>query len=136
MQHQPAKQEKDDDARRKDPFVLPRAALHHADCIAAHAQRVGDAVQPLLRALEHLALLGQVAQHGLPAGDVVVERLVGAREEVLLAEGVGLAHLVGGPHGWGCGRGAAVARVEGGLSGRRGGLGVGVFRRGLVRAAA
>lgn len=98
MQHQPAKQEKHDHARPEDPLVLPRPPLDHADGIARHAQRVGDRVQPLLGALEHLPLRAQVAEHGLPARDVVVQRRVGVREEVLLAQRVVLARHIAAAH--------------------------------------
>lgn len=138
MNHEPAKQEEDNDARDKDPLVLAGTALHHADRVAAHAQRVGDAVQPLLRVLERLALLAQVPQHGLPARDEVVQGMVGVVEEVLLAKGMRLAEVVAGARRQRGAVGACVPGLERRVRHRRRrrGAGVGVLRRGVVRSPA
>lgn len=76
MEHQPAKQEEHHHTSKEDPFVLLCSSLHHADRIAADAKGVGNAVKSLLGALEHLALLAQVAEDSLSARNVVVKRLV------------------------------------------------------------
>jgi hypothetical protein len=76
MEHQPAKQEEYYDTSKEDPFVLLCPSLHHADSVAANAQGVSDAVESLLGALKHLALLAQIAQDSLPARNVVIQRLV------------------------------------------------------------
>lgn len=43
---------------------------------------------PLLRVLEHLPLRAQVAKHRLPSCDILVQRRVGARKEILLPQRV------------------------------------------------
>lgn len=43
---------------------------------------------PLLRVLEHIPLRAQVAQHRLPSRDILVQRRVGARKEILLPQRV------------------------------------------------
>jgi len=136
VEDQPAKQEEDDYAGKEDPLVLARAPLDHADGVAADAQRVGDAVQPLLRVLEHLALVAQVAQDRLSPGNVVVERAVRVGEEVLLAQRVRLAHLVGRARRQGAAAVRVAPRLKGRVGRRRRGVGVGVLRRGVVRPPA
>lgn len=154
MQTQPAEQKEHHDARPKDPLILPRPPLDHANGIAGHAQGVGDRVQPLLRALQHLPLRAQVTQHRLAARNVLVERVVRARKEILLPHRVLLARDIAAAHSpvAGCGcccrcrcrraeqppTRARVLRVvvstirRGGArrSSTRGSIGVGVFRGG------
>lgn len=94
MDDEPTKGEEKHDAGPEDPFVLLGPPLHHADRFAADAQRVGDAVQLPLSALEHLPLLAQIAQHGPAALEVFVQLCVGGRHEALLAQRVRFARLV------------------------------------------
>ncbi|RYP70240.1 hypothetical protein DL771_005627 [Monosporascus sp. 5C6A] len=61
----PAECEEDDHARPEDPLVLLGAPLDHAYGVATDAERVGNAVEPLLCVLQHLALSAQVAEDGL-----------------------------------------------------------------------
>lgn len=98
MQAQPAESKEYYHARPKDPLVLPRPPLNHADRVPGHPERVGHRVQPLLRPLEHLALCPQVPEHRLAARDVLVQRRVGAGKEVLLPQRVVLARRVVAAH--------------------------------------
>lgn len=88
VQTQPAERKEYHHAHPEDPLVLPRPPLDHADRVPGHTERVGDRVQPLLRALEHLALRAQVTQDGLAPCNVLVQRRVGAGKEVLLPQRV------------------------------------------------
>lgn len=88
MYDEPAKRKKKHDPGPEDPFVLLGPPLHHADRVAADAQRVGDAVQLPLSAFEHLSLLAQIAQHGPAALEVFIQLRVGVRHEALLAQRV------------------------------------------------
>lgn len=148
-QHQPNKPKKHHDARPKDPLILPGPPLHHANRIPGNAQRVRDRVQPLLRALQNVALLAQVAQHGAAALEELVQLRRRLRHEGLLAQRVRLAGGVGGGGAEGGGGGGGVgvgARrglvvripvLEERVRGRGLGVGVGVFwGGGLVGAAA
>jgi len=149
MQHQPTEQKEHHHARPKYPLILLCPPLHHANCIPADSQRIRHIIQPPLRPLEHLALVAQIAQHGAPPVQKLVELRVGLRKEGVLAEGVRLAGSVGvgmrvggvrvcrvcvGVRVWGaCG---GKGRGGGGVRGERG-LGVGVLRRaGVVGTAA
>ncbi|GAW26219.1 hypothetical protein SAMD00023353_2401420 [Rosellinia necatrix] len=133
VQDEPAEGEEDEDAGPEDPLVLAGAALDHADGVAADAEGVGDAVEAALGVLEHVALGAEVAEHGLPAGDVLVEGGVGAREEVLLAHRVRLARVVAAAHAHLAPAHDPAAAVPvrrdggGGGRGRGGGVGVGVL---------
>lgn len=98
MQTQPAEPKEDHDARPEYPLILPRPLLDHANGVARDAQRVGDRVQPLLRVLQHVLLRAQVAEHGLPPRDVLVQRVVRAGEEVLLPQRVLFPRQVVAPH--------------------------------------
>ena len=98
MQTQPAESKEDDNSRPEYPFVFPRPSLNHADRVPGDTKRVCDRVQLLLRALEHLALRTKVAQHRLTPGDVLVQRRIGASEEVLLPQRVVLARHVVAAH--------------------------------------
>ena len=98
MQAEPAEPEENDSTPPENPLVLHRSALDHANRVAADAERIGDAVKPLLGVLEHLALGTKIAQDGLPARNVFVESTVGAVEKVLLPQRVRLARVVAGTH--------------------------------------
>lgn len=144
MQHQPTKQKENHHARPKYPLILLRPPLHHPNRIPANPQRIRHIVQPPLRALEHLALVAQIAQHGAPPVQKLVELRVGLRKEGVLAEGVRLARGVGvsvRTYGVGVCCVRVGVRVWGacGGEGRRGawvrgerGLGVGVLGRASV----
>ena len=125
VEHQPAEQQEYDHPGRKDPFVLFGASFHHANRIPADAQRVGHAVQALLGRLEHLALLAQVAQDSLAAGNVFVQGLVGCGEEVLLPQSVCLASIV--PRGK-----LLLLRLLARLKRRVGRVGVGIVGVGIL----
>lgn len=94
MYDKPTKGKEKHDAGPKDPFVLLGPPLHHADRVAADAQRVGDAVQLPLSALEHLPLLTQIAQHGSTTLEIFVQLRIGRRHEALLPQHVRFARLV------------------------------------------
>lgn len=128
MYDEPAKGEEKHDAGPEDPFVLLGPPLDHADGVAADAQRVGDAVQLPLRALEHLALLAQIAEHGPAALEVFVQLRVGGRHEALLAQRVRFARLV---RGRGAERERAPRRRRRRRGGERGGVGKGGLRVGV-----
>jgi hypothetical protein len=88
VQNRPAKQKENQHSTPENPLILARAPLDHANGIAAHAQRIGHAIQAALRALEDLALLAQIGEHSAPAVQEVIELVVRAGEEGLLAQGV------------------------------------------------
>jgi hypothetical protein len=142
---EPAEDEEDDDAGPENPLVLLGPPLHHADRVAADAERVGDGIQPPLGALEHLPLLAQVAQNVPAAVEELVELVRRVLEEGILARHAALAVVVallragrvcvGAVGGVGVVRGRREGRVcgGGGLCGQR----IWVLGRGgVVRAAA
>ena len=62
-QHQPAKPKKYNHASPEYPLILLRPPLHHANRVPTNPQRIRYTIQLALRALQHLALMSQVAQH-------------------------------------------------------------------------
>jgi hypothetical protein len=128
---EPAEDEEDDDAGPEDPLVLLGPPLHHADRVAADAERIGDGIQPPLGALEHLPLLAEVAQDVPPAVEELVELVRRVLEEGILARHAALAVVVallragrvcvGAVGGVGVVRGRRKGRVcgGGGLRGQR-----------------
>jgi hypothetical protein len=88
VQNRPAKQKENQHTTPENPLILARAPLDHPNGIAAHAQRIGNAIQAALRAFEDLALLAQIGEHGAAAVQEVVKLVVRAGEEGLLAQGV------------------------------------------------
>lgn len=98
MQTQPAEPKEYNNARPEDPLVLPSPPFNHPDRVPRHPKRVGDRVKLLLRALEHLPLRAQVAQHRLAPRDVLVQRRVSASEEILLPQRVVLPRDVVAAH--------------------------------------
>lgn len=138
---EPAEGEEDDDAGPEDPLVLLGPALDHADGVAADAERVGGAVEAALGALEHLALVAQVAEHGPAAVEELVELVRRVLEEGLLAQHAALAVVLAALGTRRVGIGAVGRTGIGGLGGRKGRvcrcrrhvwLGVGVLGRGGV----
>jgi hypothetical protein len=107
VQHKPAEEKEDDDAGPEDPLVLFRSALNHADRVSADAQGICNAVQPLLRALEHVPLAAQVAQHSPASVEKLVELVRRLVHEGVLAERMRFARVVG------AGGGAGGIRVRG-----------------------
>lgn len=88
MQTQPAEPKEDNNARPEDPLILPSPPFNHPNRVPRNPKRVSDRVKLLLRALEHLPLRAQVAQHRLAPRDVLVQRRVSASEEILLPQRV------------------------------------------------
>lgn len=60
MQDGPTKQEEHHYPNPKDPLVLLRAPFDLSNRVSADTQRIGDTVQPALRALQHFSLLSQI----------------------------------------------------------------------------
>lgn len=102
MQHRPAKHEKHDDPHPKNPLVLLRPPLNHPDRVPRNPQRVPHRIQPPLRRLQYLPLLPQVPQYRLPAREVLVQRRVRARKELLLPQGVRLPADIPAPQSSTC----------------------------------
>lgn len=147
VQTQPAERKEYHNTRPEDPLVLPRPPLDHADRVPGHTERVGDRVQPLLRALEHLALCTQVTQDRLAPRDVLIQRRVGTGKEVLLPQRVVLPRHIIAAHPVPTTRTAPNTRTTTRIphvspatittirAGRRGARGVGVLGRGGVGPA-
>ena len=114
--YRPAEQEEHNHTSPKDPLILPRSPLHHANRISTDPQRARHVIQPPLRALQHVTLRAQVAQHRAPALEILIELRIRLRKERLLPQRMGFA------------RGLLVARAE-----RQATVGAGRRERGLLR---
>ena len=91
VEHEPAKQDEDDNTGPKDPLVLPRPPFHHAYRIPRDPKGVGHRIKPFLCVLQCLPLRRQIPQDGLAPSNILVQRRVRAREEVLLPQHVPLS---------------------------------------------
>ena len=93
-QHEIAKHKKHNDTAPEDPLILPCPPLHHPNRVPADPERVRHAVQPPLRALQHISLITQVAQHRAAPLEIFIELGVRWRGKGLFAERMCLAWYV------------------------------------------